>query len=355
MEKDAGNNLIGYDSVDSAEKAEKVVYDTLVISQKIYSGGSGGWSSGGSWSGSSGGDKNEKPSDKNVVVNKDGSTTTTTETTDDSGNLIKTEITNSKDGSSKSIVTTTAKNGNTKKITTLMDKNGDVKSVTENNILKDIAKDTSLSVTVKKNKSGDILSAKATVDKVSDSSKSKIDGSVVTEIRKLAGTDVIVNMKVVDSKGDLVYTVATPAKNLKSGKELYVFKKDNGSYTMVNGKTYTVSKAGSVSLSLKKDASYELVTSKEKEKIEKLIKATVKPKKAAVTSSVGKKVKIAFSKSLNIDNVKKISYSTTNGDLTKVSKQGTVLLKKKGTSYIKAKVMLKNGSSKTVKVKITAK
>ena len=388
LSENAGANLIGYSDYEAAKAAGKVATGTLVISKKSSggntggstggntggsSGGSTGGSSGGSSGGSTGGgsstgtedqkDDGKKEDSKpdtttpETVTNKDGSTTTTTVETAKDGSTVKTETTTKTDGSEKTVVTETAKDGDVKTTTTLTDKNGSVTSVTEKTVLKDVAKDTEVTVVVKKDGNGEVTTAKATITTVSDSKKAAISGTVAKQVTDTAGTDTQISMKVTDKNGKQLYTVKADSTDLEAGNKLYIYKLDTktNKYTMVDAKTYKVSKDGSVSVNPSKKATYELVNAAEAKAIEKQIKATIKPKKANAKITVGKKVQADLAKSFDMDNVKKITYSTSNAKVAKVSKNGTVQAKKAGTATVKVKVILKNGSSKTVNMKITVK
>ncbi len=75
-------------------------------------------------------------------------------------------------------------------------------------------------------------------------------------------------------------------------------------------------------------------------------------KKASATIKKGKSIRFRFSSSLNMKKVKKITYKSTKKSIAKVSKKGKITGKKAGTATIKATITLKNGSRKTVSMKI---
>ena len=58
---------------------------------------------------------------------------------------------------------------------------------------------------------------------------------------------------------------------------------------------------------------------------------------------------------MNMNNVKSITYQTADKKIATVSKSGKVTAKAKGTVTVKATVTLKNGSKKTVTMKIKVK
>lgn len=69
----------------------------------------------------------------------------------------------------------------------------------------------------------------------------------------------------------------------------------------------------------------------------------------------GKKTKIALSDKLNMDNVVKVTYTTSKKSVATVNKNGTVKAKRPGKVTVKAKVALRNGKTKTVKMTLTVK
>ena len=100
---------------------------------------------------------------------------------------------------------------------------------------------------------------------------------------------------------------------------------------------------------------YQLMDSKEAAVVEKQILATVKVKKSAATIAEGKKTALKLSSKLNMDNVEKIKYPSAQKSVATVSKNGTITAKNSGSVVITATVTLKNGKTKTVKMKIKVK
>ena len=56
-----------------------------------------------------------------------------------------------------------------------------------------------------------------------------------------------------------------------------------------------------------------------------------------------------------MDNVAKITYTSSDKSTVKVDKNGNIIAKKKGSVTVKVKVTLKDGTTKTVKVKVKVK
>lgn len=389
----AGKNLKGYADFEAAKTAGKAAEGTFVISKASSgtggsgnpggsssgSGSTGSGSSGGSGSGtgSSGstssetqkpegekpGTGTEKPSEgtpgsetPETVTNPDGSTTTVSSETREDGTTVRVEETLREDGSRKTAVTESRPDGTTKTTTTAADSEGNTTSVTEKTTMDTVGKGTNAVVTVKKDGEGSVTSAKALVDLTGKSGRVSIDGATVKAITEAAGTDTDITMTVKDSKGKTLYTLTADSADLKAGNSLKVFKYSaKKGYVLVNAKTYKASKSGSVSVSLKDKAAYRLEDTKTAAKIEKQILNSVKPAKTSAKIKTGKSMKASLAGSFHQENAKSISYSTTDKKVVKVSKNGTVKALKKGTAWVKVKVVLKNGKTKTVKVKLTVK
>lgn len=147
------------------------------------------------------------------------------------------------------------------------------------------------------------------------------------------------------------------AQSLKAGATLYLYKYNSktGEYTMVNAKNYKVSKTGNISVSVDKKAVYVLVTKKQATTINKKITDTVKPKKSSASVKKGKTTSFALSTKVNQGNIKSITYTTSKESVATVSKIGKITAKSKGAATIKAKVTLKNGQTKTVKMTVNVK
>jgi len=56
-----------------------------------------------------------------------------------------------------------------------------------------------------------------------------------------------------------------------------------------------------------------------------------------------------------MENVKKITYTSSKKSVVTVNKNGTIVAKKAGKAVVKVKVTLKNGKTKTVKMTIKVK
>jgi hypothetical protein len=274
-------------------------------------------------------------------------------TTDTSASGKATETATETNSAGKSVTVTT---------TTNKDADGNVTSVTEQSVIEKAAKNTTATVTVEKNAEGKVTSAEAAVTQTAaaDGKKNKVslNASVISQIQEAAGQkDVDITLKAVDASGKTKYTVTVNAKDVKPGKSLYayVLNTKTGEYTMVDSKTYTVSKKGTVSISKSKKANYALVNTSDAKKINKEILATASLTKTSKTVKAGKTANVTISKKLNTSNVKSITYTTSKKSIASVSKSGKVTAKSAGTATIKAKVTFKNGSVKTLKLKVTVK
>ncbi len=149
-----------------------------------------------------------------------------------------------------------------------------------------------------------------------------------------------------DGEGNPKYSVRIEAEELGEGNELFIYKidKKTGKYVMVDAKTYEVNKSGSVTVSMKKKAVYELVNAGEAAKINREIKKSIIPRKANATVKKGKKTTFALSKKVDKENIKSITYVTSKKSVAQVNKKGKITAKKKGTVVVKAKVTLMNGT-----------
>ena len=232
--------------------------------------------------------------------------------------------------------------------------------ITQTSEIEKISGSASATVTVEKAADGKTISAEAEVDKKGANSKQGVSatlfGSVVSQITEAAGTQSVeISMTVTAGKKE--YTVKADAQDLSAGNKLKVMALDEktGEYVLVNAKTYKVNESGNVKLTLPADMTYQLMDSKEAAAVEKQILATVKVKKSAATISEGKKTALKLSSKLNMDNVAKITYTSAKKSVATVNKNGTITAKNSGSVVIIATVTLKNGKTKTVKMKIKVK
>ena len=187
--------------------------------------------------------------------------------------------------------------------------------------------------------------------------KGTISSDVVAQITEAAGTtDIVITQKVVDQDGKIAYTVSINAKDLTSGEKFIVVKynKKTGKYTLCNKKIYKVTDAG-VNLTIKDSGSYQLISEADAAKLVKEILATVKPAKKSKTVKEGNTASFAWSKELDIANVSKITYSSTDNSIAKIGKNGKITAKKAGKVTLKATVTLKNGKKKVVSMKLSVR
>lgn len=143
----------------------------------------------------------------------------------------------------------------------------------------------------------------------------------------------------------------------KAGAKLAVMKKDEktGELVLVNRKAYKVAKDGSVSLTFKGEGTYVVKTQAEVKAEAKQIAKTVKPAKTTVNVATKKTTVFKWNKKLNMENVAKITYKSSKKSVVSVNKNGKITGKKKGTGKVTAEVTLKDGTKKTVKMKVKVK
>lgn len=307
-------------------------------------GGAGGSGTSGSDSGSgsssapdsSAGNKN----DSATTTNPDGITTET-----------KTETTTNKSG--KEVETT---------VTTKKDADGKVTGSTEVSTIANVAKNTEATVTVEKDASGNVAEAVAQVTKKGTENrggtKGTLSGAVVAQIKEAAGTsDIDIITTVTDAKGNEKYAITVNAGDLLAGEKLTVVIKDekNGETVLADAKQVKVTAAGSVSVVLPEGKAYTLIDEKEAAEVTKKILKTVVPAKKSATLKIGKSSTAKLSTKLNMDNVKKITYTTSKKSVATVNKNGKVVAKKAGTTTITIKVTLNNGKAKKITMKYKVK
>lgn len=211
-----------------------------------------------------------------------------------------------------------------------------------------------VTVTVTKDTAGKVTEASAEVT----GTKAEISADMVSRIVEAAGTDhVAITANVTDKEGNIRYTVTADAKDLTAGNKLSVVVADKktGAYKLVNAKTYTVGKDGTLHVNLAAGSDYRMLSAAKIKNVEKAVLKTVAVKKTTASIKAGKNTKIQLSSKLDLDNVKKITYTSGKKSVAAVDKNGKITAKKKGTVTIKAKVTLKNGKTKTVSMKIKVK
>jgi hypothetical protein len=209
-------------------------------------------------------------------------------------------------------------------------------------------------VVVNKDATGAVTGAEASV--ATTTAEKAINGAVIEAIKAAAGTDdVLVTVTVTKEDGSVASTINVNASDVTPGNKLQIVKNVNGSLVLVNAKNYTVSDDGSVSISRTDGGTYSMLNSSDMAKVTKQIKKTIQVKKASASVKKNKTTKIALKNSLNMANVKKITYTTSKKSVAKVSKTGKITAKKAGKAVVKAKVTLKNGKTKTVKMTVKVK
>ena len=276
-----------------------------------------------------------------------GTTTPGTTTPDKPSSDTKTETTTETkpDGSKVETTTTTKADGSVTKKSEITDASGNkVATVT---VKTDAAGKTTATASVTATSKSGVTGAKTT-----------ISADTVKKITDAAGTDeVVISQRVADATGKVLYTVKANASDLTAGNKLSIVKYNTKTkkYVLVSKKEYKVSASGNVSVTIKNNGTYKLVSQKKADEITKSVLKTVKAKNTAKTLKKGKKTTMALSSALDKSNVSKITYSSSKSSVAKVDKKGKITAKKAGTATIKAKVTLKNGKTKTVTMKVTVK
>ena len=166
-----------------------------------------------------------------------------------------------------------------------------------------------------------------------------------------------VTIRVTDPAGNVSYTLTVNTADIQTGNKLYVCAKDQktGAYVLVNDKSYTVTKAGNVNFSADSNKDYVLMDQKDMDQVTTKILKTVTLKNKTVQVKKGKQKKVSLAATLNMDNVKSISYQSNNKKIASVNKKGTIKSNKKGTASIRVTVTLNNGKTKVLKLKVKVK
>lgn len=166
-----------------------------------------------------------------------------------------------------------------------------------------------------------------------------------------------VTIRVTDPAGNVSYTLTVNTADIQTGNKLYVCAKDQktGAYVLVNDKSYTVTKAGNVNFSADSQKDYVLMDQKDMDQVTANILKTVTLKNKTVQVKKGKQKKVSLAATLNMDNVKSISYQSNNKKIASVNKKGTIKSNKKGTASIRVTVTLNNGKTKVLKLKVKVK
>lgn len=220
---------------------------------------------------------------------------------------------------------------------------------------------TTATVTVTKDASGKVTAeaAVAAIGKTSKTGvKATVNADVIQAVTEAAGTkDVTITQEVKKADGTTAYTLQVNAADVKAGAKLAVMKKDEktGELVLVNRKAYKVAKDGSVSLTFKGEGTYVVKTQAEVKAEAKQIAKTVKPAKTTVKVAAKKTTVFKWNKKLNMENVAKITYKSSKKSVVSVNKNGKITGKKKGTGKVTAEVTLKDGTKKTVKMKVKVK
>lgn len=185
-----------------------------------------------------------------------------------------------------------------------------------------------------------------------------ISAETVKNITDNAGTTgVTIKQEVKKADGSTAYTVEVKASDIIAGNDLKLMKKDakTGKLILVDKKNYTVSKDGSIDLTMKNGGDYVLLNSTDAKAAANEIKKTVKATKSSTNVKQKKATEFPWSNKLNMENVEKIEYTSFKKSVVTVNKNGKITAKKKGTAKVKAVVTLKDGTVKTVTMKVKVK
>ena len=386
-----GSTVITLPTTVTADATYKAVYEKNAEKPSNGGGGNGGGSSSSGSGGGGGGyipaptpDQEQKPDedkkDDNVVKHPDGSTTTTDKITDTDKNTVTTVTDKDKDGNTTQTTVTTEFNKDNVKDdkdcvtkTEVTEYETVKKKVTTTYTFKDGSSRTDIYdyttgadvfVSVFKDKDGKAITSATVTTLVSgkiekDNVNLVLNKNTVLKVFELVGSNtknVIVTINGVDNDGYPVVTIETHLSNLKEGKTLGMLKPSHNTTVLVPAKVSKIGAGGAVTFS--KMSPYKLYKAVSKTTYDKRMKAiskSAKLKKTSATVKKGKTTKVQMNKSFLKENVKKITYSTSNKKVATVSKAGTVKGKKAGTVKVKAKLYFQNGKTKTLTMKVKVK
>ena len=216
--------------------------------------------------------------------------------------------------------------------------------------------DDTISLIVEKDSDGKVSQAQANVEDIVKNGKKRtipvtINAEMVERLAETAGTkNLTINQTVKDAKGNVLLTVQIDTKDLIPGKKLTLVKIVDGKSILVT-KPVKVDKDGNFEISAEK-GEYQLLNEKKAKEVRSKILANVIPAKKSITLKKGKKATIQLSKKLDMDNVAKITYTSSKNACAKVDKKGRVTAKKNGSVAINITVLLNDGTKKVVKMKV---
>lgn len=181
-----------------------------------------------------------------------------------------------------------------------------------------------------------------------------ITGALISKAKQAAGGKDIPMTLTVKAGTSVKYTLKANTGDLAPGASLKLYRTgaQTDEYLLVDAKTYKVSAAGDVTVYADKNATYVLVTAERAAQINAQIKKTIVPKASSITMNKGTTTAFELGSEANTENIKSITYTSTKPSVAAVGKKGKITAKKAGTATISAKVKLKNGTSKTIKMKV---
>ena len=299
-----------------------------------------------------------KTTETKVETAADG-TKTETETVTEAGKApVITKTVTKKDGSQTIEKITSAENSRGNTVTTtetiVKDSKGNVVKKTTKKEIKNIGNGTNAVIDVDNNT--------AIINKIGAAKpkgmQATINNKVLSQLKEANnGKDLLLTMIVKDKDGNKRYSVEVNTADLTPKNKLYIYKKDSktGELILVNNKAYITDSKGQLKLIIRSKGNFILKNAEDAAKINERILATVQAKKSKATIAKGKTEFFAFHEDLDMRNVKSISYETSDPRIATVNETGKIKGKKAGTATITATVILKNGETKTVTMKMTVK
>lgn len=282
--------------------------------------------------------------EKKVVVEADGTKVETEKKVEADGSKVETETRTAVDGT----VTETK----------VVEKTDGTKIEEKNQTSADGKK--VITVEATKDANGKQTEASIAVEQVIKKDKLTVDTASLLEFATSVVGDatkksIEVSFTAKGADGKDKFTVSVDSK-LLTEKKLTVYEKNKKGKLVMVEKTFTceISKDGEITLNIPEKGNYQLVSKAEAKKIDKEIKKSVQPAKKEQKVAEGKAVQFKLDKGCAQNNIAKITYNTDDKSV-KVTKNGKIKAKKSGEAEVTATVTLKNGKTKTVKMKIVVK
>lgn len=225
-------------------------------------------------------------------------------------------------------------------------------------VIPEVPEGTEATITLTTDGKGKVVSAVSTVTMLAkDNNKATLTEALVERIQEVAKMNVEVTLQVKADEKQKLFEVVIDSNDLVAGKTLYAYKLDKktGLLAMVANPKMKVTDEGRLTIFFSKKGTYRLVSAQRAKECNEQILKTIKPYAKQMLMKKKERASFSFSSKMDWNNIKSVKYSSSNKKVLTVDKMGKLVAKAKGKATVKAKVMLKNGSSKTINVKVEVK